>query len=211
MWMRRLRQLRSERDDYLLRPFLRLPAAGGLDRFAGQPGSPVFLLGDGESGWPDAATFRWPDCDAYGKLTRGHFRVVSVSPLPPARRYETRRGVYAYEPSLRQPAWRWLDADAALRVFPRALRATAAAVTLALPDNAPRPAVTVALAVDGVPAAALTLPRGSRQTVELPLPAAGAAEIAFRSDAAFVPAAAGVGTDTRKLAVQLIDLVLHGR
>jgi hypothetical protein len=46
------------------------------------PGAPVYLLAEGESRRALAQTFRWPDSDAFGRLTRNHYRVVSVTPVP---------------------------------------------------------------------------------------------------------------------------------
>jgi len=180
----------------------------GLERFAGKRGKPVYLLGDGESAWPGAQTFRWPESDAYGKLSRGGlYRVVSLSPIPPGRRYRVERGVYGYEPSAREAQWRWLGPDAAVGVFPAG--APRAALTLGLPGLAPWPSNRVTVTVGGVPAAELEIPRGGRKTVDLPLPPGNEVEITFRSAASFVPAETGGGPDTRRLAVQLLDLEVH--
>ena len=195
--------------DYLLPRSERVLVDEGLERFAGKRGKPVYLLGDGESGWPGAQTFRWPESDAYGKLSRGGlYRVVSLSPIPPGRRYRVERSVHGYEPTAREAQWRWLGPDAAVRVFPAG--APRAALTLALPGQAPWPSNRVTVEVGGVPAADLEVPRGGRRRVELPLPPENEVEITFRSAASFVPAETGSGPDTRRLAVQLLDLeVLH--
>ncbi len=177
----------------------------GLERFAGKRGKPLYLLGDGESGWPGAQTFRWPESDAYGKLSRGGlYRVVSLSPIPPGRRYRVERGVYGYEPSAREAQWRWLGPDAAVGAFPAG--SPRAALTLALPGSAPWPSNRVTVTVGGLPAAELDVPRGGQTTVDLPLPPGGEVEITFRSAVSFVPAEAGSGPDTRRLSVQLVDL-----
>ncbi|HEX9944762.1 MAG TPA: hypothetical protein VGG03_22360 [Thermoanaerobaculia bacterium] len=178
------------------------PVEDGLRRAARRPRAPVVLLAEGESGWKGAVTFRWPDSDAYRRLTRNHYRVVSVSPIPPDCRYEIVRGVYGWEPNVREAKWRWLDADAALRIVPRGARGLA--VTLGLDPSAPFPANSVAVSVNGVPAGSLAIARGASRRIELPLPAAGTAEIAFRSARSFVPTEAGIGADTRRLAVQLL-------
>jgi hypothetical protein len=186
---------------YLLGTFDLSPVEVGLQRYARRPYAPLWLLAEGESAWPGAVTFRWPDTDAYGKLTRNHYRVVSLSPVPPDQRYLVLRGVYAWEPSLQRAHWRWLDADAALRIYPRGARAVA--VTLSLPLSAPLPSNAVTVTVDGTPAATVELARGTARRVELPLPGT-AAEIVFRSRSSFVPGEGGGGADRRRLAVQLL-------
>jgi hypothetical protein len=201
---------------YLLPDFFLLPTDPSLRAAAERsPDTPVYLLADGESNWPGAVTFRWRDSDAYGKLTRGHFRIVSVSPIPPERRYAAVRGVGMYEPSVRQPAWRWLGPDAAIRLDLRpdvrdvdGLRGASGgqvAVTLGLPGHAPLGSVPVELAVNGTPAGTVDVPRGGRRTLLLPVPmGAETAEISIRSALSFVPAETGLGRDKRRLAVQLL-------
>jgi hypothetical protein len=194
---------------YLLRKYLRIPADPGLQREAEHRlVRPDFLLGDGESAWPGTVKFLWPESDPYGKLSRGHLRVISVSPIPPDRWYGAVRGVYAFEPSIRQPLWRWLGPDAAIRLGgSRQVR-----VTLGLPGHAPIASVAVTVAVDGTPVASVDVPRGGRQTVVVPLPAGPeTAEISFRSATSFVPAEAGMGPDTRRLSVQLLGVERQGR
>ncbi len=187
---------------YLLRKYLRIPADPGLQRESkNRLVRPDFLLGDGESLWPGAMRFLWPESDAYGKLSRGHLRVVSLSPIPPDRWYVPLRGVYAFEPSIRQPVWRWLGPDAAIRLSAPGGRV---AVTLGLPGHAPVAAVTVTVAVDGGGAETVTVPRGERRTVDLAAPAGEPVEVSFRSPVSFVPAEAGLGPDRRRLAVQLL-------
>ncbi|HYG65660.1 MAG TPA: hypothetical protein VEL74_23960 [Thermoanaerobaculia bacterium] len=185
---------------YLFEKFQRVPIGPGLERYAGEQVAPVYLLGDGESGWPGAVTFQWPESDAYGKLSRGLYRVTSISPLLPGRRYQVVRGVYAYEPTAREAGWRWMDDDAAIRLFPGG--AARAELTLRLHPEVPWPANRVTVLVAGAPTATLEIPRGEERRVGVPLPAAsrGAVEIAFRSDRAFVP------TDRRRLAVQLVNV-----
>lgn len=195
--------------DHLLPESERLLIDPGLELCAAKPGRPVWLLGDGESGWPGAKTFRWPESDAYGKLSRGGlYRVISLSPIPPGRRYRAERGVYGYEPTAREAKWRWLGPDAAVRLFPYGVPRSA--LTLALPESAPWPSNRVTVVVGGVPAADLEIPRGERRTVEVPLPAADEVEVAFRSRDSFVPAETGAGPDTRRLSIQLVDLRILG-
>jgi hypothetical protein len=187
---------------YLLDRFELAPVEGGLRRAARRPRAPLFLLAEGESGRPGARTFRWPDSTAYRRLTRNHYRVVSVSPIPPAWRFESVRGVHGWEPSLHDARWRWLDDDAAIGIFPKG--ASAVAVTLGLDASAPLDSNTVAISVNGTPAAQVEIARGAEQRIELPLPAAGEVEIAFRSARSFSPGETRFGGDTRRLAVQLL-------
>jgi hypothetical protein len=187
---------------YLLKNYALAPVEVGLRRASRRPKAEVYLLAEGESYWPGALTFRWPRSDAYRRLTRNHYRVVSLSPIPPGYRFEAVRGVYGWEPNIRNARWRWLDADAAIRLLPRGTRAIA--VTLGLDASAPLPASSVTVSVNGAPAATLEIARGTRQRIELPRPAAGGPmEIAFRSARSFVPAANGAN-DARRLAVQLL-------
>ena len=125
-----------------------------------------------------------------------------MSPIPQDRWYVPLRGVYAFEPSIRQPLWRWMGPDAAIRLEAPGGRVS---VALGLPAHAPVPAVTVTVAVDGTAVQAVTVPRGGRRTVDLPVRAgAESVEVSFTSPVSFVPAEAGLGPDRRRLAVQLL-------
>ena len=208
---------------YLLRNWVLQPADPGLAA-AGEwrPGTPVFLLAAAESGWPGAVVFRWPESDAAAKLTREPCRIVSVSPIPPERRYTAVRGVGPYEPGIAQPGWRWLGPAAAIHLNAAnpANVANAAnaggpagssgpantvALTFGLPTYAPRPSVLETVSVDGAAPRAVAVPRGGRRTLVLALPGgAGPAEVTFGSAVSFVPAEVGLGGDRRQLAVQLL-------
>jgi hypothetical protein len=188
---------------YLLASYELAPVEGGLRRAARRPRAPVYLFAEGTSGWSGAQTFGWPYSKVYCRLTRNHYRTVSLSPIPPIWRFQIVRGVHGWEPSVRDAKWRWLDAGAAILIFPKG--ATAVAVTLGLDRSSPLPANSVALSVNRTPAAEIEIVRGGKQRVELPLPAVGGqAEIAFRSARSFVPAEIGSGNDRRRLAVQLL-------
>jgi hypothetical protein len=183
---------------YLL-PRSRVPFDVG---FAGRPGLPVWLIAEGETGLPGARTFRWPESDAYGKLTRDFYRVTSLSPIPPGRRYRVERGVFGYEPTAREAAWRWLAPEAAIRLVPAGARELT--LSLAVPTVAPLASNRVTITVAGAPAAEVEIPRGERRTVTLPLPApmeTTEVEVVFRSATSFVPSGA-----PRRLAVQLVGL-----
>jgi hypothetical protein len=204
----------SRRAVFLAEPELEVPAlhllrerpvyriAAGLETTANQCGVRAYLLGDGESVWKEAKTFRWPESDAYGKLTRGHYRVVSVSHIPPAWRYVPLGGVYGFEPNLRERGLRWLAPEASIRVVPRC--GNAFAVTLALPGNAPWPSNRVSVWAAGAMVQEEDVPRGGRVRFVVPLPQIPAFDISFRSRSSFRTAAG------RAYAVQLVDVELLG-
>ena len=187
---------------YLLGRRYLSPVEVGLRRAARRPRLPVYLLSEGESSWKGAVTFRWPDSDAYHKLTRNHYRVVSLSPLPSDCLHQRLRGIYDWEPSLLEAKWRWMDADAALRIMPRGARALG--ISLRLDLTAPIPSNSVEVSVDGKPVASLEIPRGATRRLEVPLSGPAPVEIGFKSARSFVPAETGPWTDRRHLAVQLL-------
>jgi hypothetical protein len=182
---------------FLLRGFDLSPVNAGLQSYARRPHAPLWLYAEGESTWPGAVTFRWPESDAYGKLTRNHYRIVSLSPIPADARYQVVRGIDAYEPSLGDPRWRWLSADAVLRIFPRDIRAVD--VILGLPGQVPLESNTVIVSVNGKSITTVEVPRGAESRIEVPVEPEGRTEIAFHSSRSFVPG----GRDPRRLAVQL--------
>jgi hypothetical protein len=183
---------------YLMKGFDLQGIEEGFHHAARRPNAQAWLFAEGESRWPGAVTFRWPESDAYHKLTRDHYRIVSLSPIPLDRRFQSVRGVYGWEPDLLNPRWRWLDADAVLRIFPR--RTTRAAVVrLGLDLSAPFPSNTVTVTVNGDPGQTVEIARGMGAAVELPLPTNQPIEIEIRSARSFVPAGG-----SRRLAVQLL-------
>ncbi|HET9212852.1 MAG TPA: glycosyltransferase family 39 protein [Thermoanaerobaculia bacterium] len=186
--------------DLLLRKGFDLnPIEKGFYHAAARPAVPAWMVAEGESLWPGTVTFRWPESDAYHKLTRDHYRVVSLSPIPIERRFESLRGVHGWEPTLLDARWRWLDADAAIRIYPRRI-VRAVGVRLALSPSAPIPSNTVTVAIEGGPSQTVEVARGTVRRVELPLSDHRPVTIAIRSARAWVP---GRGDD-RRLAVQLL-------
>lgn len=194
---------------FLLPRFTRFPYEEGMQRFAGRPEKPLFIFG--ETVLPGAQTFLWPPSDTYGKLTRDLYQITSLSPIPAEQRYEAVRDVLAYEPTPGGAGFRWLGGDAVVRVFPRRLHARAVALTLGLPEVIPEASVALAISVAGSPTATLEVPRGARRQIVLPLPDAEMVEISVRSAKTFVPVAAGIGGDPRRLAVQLHSVELDSR
>jgi hypothetical protein len=167
----------------------------------------LYLLGDGESSWPGAETFRWPESDAYGKLTRGHFRVASVSPIVEAQLYTTLGDVWAFEPNVLQPDWRWLGPQARLRLHLLGTTSTSFRAMLAVPHNSPLAVATVTVSVDDVAQTTIDVPRDARRNLDFSIPpGARSVDVAFHSSQSFVPAETGMGSDTRRLAVQLLGL-----
>ena len=185
--------------DYLLKGFDLALIEEGFTRAARRPGTQTWLLTEGTSRWPGTVLFQWPFSDAYPKLTRDHYRVVSLSPVPRERCFQSVRGVYAWEPSLLDARWRWLDADALLRIFPRKGCRTVK-VKLALDPSAPIPSNTVTVSLNGAPGMTVEIPRGGTGTAELPIPPARPVDISIRSARSFDPP----GPDSRHLAVQLL-------
>jgi hypothetical protein len=172
----------------------------GFHHAACRPEAQAWIFAEGESRWPGAVTFRWPDSDPYHKLTRDHYRVISLSPVALDHRFKSVRGVYGWEPTLLDARWRWLDADAAIRIFPHKW-VRAAVLKLGLDPSAPFPANTVTLSIDGVPSKTVEIARGTWQRVELPLPAHRMVEIGIRSAHSFVTMKDGA---PRRDAVQLL-------
>jgi hypothetical protein len=187
--------------DYLLKGYDLSPIEDGFHHAARRPGAQAWLLAEGRSRWPGAVTFRWPNTDAYNKLTRGHYRIVSLSPIPLDHRFHSLRGVYSWEPSLLDARWRWLTDDALIRIFPRK---TVGAVALRLRVDlaAPFPSNTVTVSVNGAPGKTVEIARGATQIVEVPIPDGRPIDLAVRSAHAWTPG----GGDNRRLAVQLLAL-----
>ncbi|HXT52660.1 MAG TPA: hypothetical protein VN811_16595 [Thermoanaerobaculia bacterium] len=157
---------------------------------------PTFLLGEGDTGWPGAVTFRWPPSEAWGKLTRGYYRVVSWSPVPDCG-LTPLSGVYGWE-----PGWRWLDRAVSMRVATRGRRELD--LVLGLPPTSPYADVGVTLQAAGADETTVRVRRASRRKVRVMLPATEVAELSLHTDRSFVPSEAGIATDRRRLAVQLV-------
>ena len=125
----------------------------------------VIVIADGGSSTPGAQTFSWPDSDAYGKITTDRYRVVSLIPFPPQRRYLARAGVFSFERTAGGEEWRWLARDAVID-----LPTPGSTVTLrfGLPPEAETTRVTVngkTVAVESGGTAALTVPYAPRLTI----------------------------------------------
>jgi hypothetical protein len=102
--------------EFHLRNFRQMRTDAALAQYGGDPKIPMVLLADGEVGDAYGHTFRWPDTDAYRKLTRQHYGAVSVITLPAEERFRVVEGVYAPERMRDGTAWRWLGNRAVLEL-----------------------------------------------------------------------------------------------
>jgi hypothetical protein len=176
----------------------------GMTLYGDQGEVPLYMLVDGGSSTIGALRFSWPDSDAYGKLTRNHYRTVSLIPIPASRRFLAGRGVFQWERTGDNEEWRWLAPVAELWLpHPLAARLR---VTLRLPPSAPLESNTVTVMVNGDPEATVEVPRGRAAPVSVSLPPIDRICVTFVSTRSYVPAESGLGRDRRRLAVELIDL-----
>ncbi len=177
----------------------------GLAQYFDRPDVPLFLYADGVSHAPGARAFQWAPSDAYSKLTRNHYRVVSVIPMPPERRFRAVRGVYVPEREIEGDEWRWLDSPAAIQLPHGGARTVT--LRVGLPVLSPIEVNTLTITVDGAPARTVEVHRGQRLDVALPVPA-GAPLLGFTAARTFVPAEVpgSLNRDPRRLAVKLYDL-----
>ena len=160
-------------------------------------------LADGGSQNAAAQTFSWPASDAYGKLTRNLYRVVSLEPHPPATRFLPVRGVSPPERTVDGLAWRWLEPEAVLELPP--LDATEVRIRLGLSVDFPVAANHVEVLLNGLPSGSADVTREGAEVI-VPLVAAQPRTVTIRSAQSFVPAAVAGNRDGRTLSVQLLSL-----
>jgi hypothetical protein len=189
--------------EYLMSRFTLLPVEKALAQLYDRPDVPLFFFANGGSTQPGAQVFSWPASDAYGKLTRGEYRQVTLEPELPGQRYLPVRGVHAIERTERGEEWRWLAPDASIRL-PRAHGASATLAFHLSPD-APFASNSVHIAVNGRDVATGEAAPQSVPVI-VPLPA-GEVLLELRSARSFVPDAIVHNRDRRTLAVQLTRLV----
>jgi hypothetical protein len=187
--------------EYLMARFHPIPFEAGLRRFYDRPEVPLVLLADGGSPEADSKVFRWPMSDAYGKLTRNHYRVVTLDEISRRERYLPLRGVYDMERTVEGEEWRWLESDALIRL-PRS-HTGALAVTLRLSPDTPYGSSAVDILVNGTFRLTTSVGRTPATTV-VPIPAAADVVVEFRSARSFSPAKVLGNKDPRVLAVQLV-------
>jgi hypothetical protein len=132
----------------------------------------------------DAITFRWPDTDAYRKLTRKHYRAVSVVPFPASRRIRVVEGVYPPERTNDGQSWRWIGARGVIEL-PQ-IGATRARLTLRTPPQYPFDAIRVRIRSDNYDAVT-TVRRDATAEAVVPI-GPGPARITLTPERTFVPA-----------------------
>jgi len=187
---------------YLLGRFHPRPVDAALSELIDRPEIPLWVLADGGSMAEGSQVFRWAERDAYGKLTRNHYRVVSLIPVAPGRRYTTREGVYAVERTVKGDSWRWL-AETGRIELPRQ-HGTTLVVTLSLPGEAPRPNLVEILA-DGREVGRLEVRRGARVVGRFEIrPEVRMIEI--HAATSYVPSEIIGNRDMRRVAVKLADV-----
>lgn len=180
----------------------------GLRRFFDSPTTPLWTYADGRSTVPGARVFRWQPSAAYRTITRNHYRVVSIIPLPPERRFRPLRGVYVPEREPEGDEWRWLDGDAALQL--PSIAAKAVTLRFGLPATAPFAETDVTIRADQADVARVRVLRGRKVSIAIPLHRAGTI-LQFHTDHPYIPAAiaGSLNRDPRRIAVRLHDLVLR--
>lgn len=190
--------------EYLLPQYKTMKLDDALSRLYDTPATPVVMLVDGGSQAAEAKVFSWPDSDAYGKLTRNHYRQVTLDPVRPAERYLPISGVYALERTVDGLEWRWLQREAVLRLPSR--HQSSAVLAFRLSGDAPYAATGVHVLVNGSEAARVDAKRNEVATAAVPLPPAGDVVLRIVSDQSFAPAQVLRNRDPRLLAVQLVHL-----
>lgn len=187
---------------YFLREFEPRRVDDGLARFYERADVPMFLYADGAG----THTFRWEPSDAYSKLTRNHYRVASIIPIPPEQRYRTIRGIYGPEREPDGLAWRWFAQVAELQL-PRG-PARELELRVGLPATSPIEANSLRIEIDARPVGTFRVERGRETRVPISIPA-GAPIVKVVADKAFVPASipGSLNRDPRILSVKSYGLV----
>jgi hypothetical protein len=180
---------------WLLRDYRSMRIDAGLKAHGGDE-VPMILYADGERGQAQGQTFRWPDTDAYRKLTRQHYGAVSVIPLPLEQRFRVVEGVYPPERRRDGISWRWIGARGVIEL-PR--RGTHVRIKLRTPPEYPldRNRIRVNDRIVDI---------GHDQTVEVVLPYSG--RITFTPERTFIPARipGANNRDARTLSVMLTSV-----
>ena len=176
----------------------------GLAAYFDRADVPLFIYADGASSAPGAKVFRWWGSDAYSKLTRNHYRVVSIIPVPPERRFRVVSGIFAPEREIDGDEWRWLAPSAALQLPHGPARTLS--LRVGLPVIYPSEVNTLTITV-GSQSRTVELTRGRRVEVDVAVPA-GAPVVSFTAGRSFVPAEVpgSLNRDPRRLAVKLYDV-----
>jgi hypothetical protein len=179
-----------------------MPVEMGLQQFYDRPDVPLVLFADGGAPSPAAKVFSWRDSDAYGKLTRNHYRRVALEPVAPNERYLPLRGVHPFERTVEGDEWRWLAPDAALRLPAR--HGAKLVSSFRLSPDAPYETNAIHVLVNGREAGTIVATKTAAAiTVALP---PGPCDVTIRSERSFRPADVLHNRDPRVLSVQLLAL-----
>ncbi len=190
----------------LFAAFETAPLGQDFGDYADRGDTPVYVLADGGSDVPGAVSFTWDDSDAYGKLTRNHYRVVSIVPVPASRRYRAVSGVYRPERTVDGTSWRWLAPSATLEL--PAIGAASVVLRLGVPHDYPWPSVGVTVRVDGGAAVTAKVRPDAPAEVVVGAPPGSMARVTIESGRTFVPADAPqlLQRDRRTLGVMLLSV-----
>jgi hypothetical protein len=188
--------------EYLMSRFHATVIEKGLSELYDRPDVPLVLFVNSGSAAPESRTFSWPASDAYGKLTRGFYREVTLEPMPPARRFLPVAGVYALERDAAGNEWRWLAPAATIRL-PR-VHGPKLTVTLTLSHDAPYDSNRVDIFANNAPVATVNVTR-QPSSATIGVPSGANVEVRFVSHESFAPAAVLHNQDPRTLAVQLLN------
>lgn len=178
----------------------------GMPQFVNEPGTPVFIFGNGGSYDRDATVFRWRPSHAFSKVTRNHYGAITVVELPPGERFRIVRGVYDSE---RDPdhEWRWVAREGEI-LLPD-VDAEKLTLRMSLSRTFPRESNSVRVFINDVPAGEAVLERSRESALSVPL-TDGDQRVRFECDDPFVPAESSGGRgDPRSLCFQLLGVEQH--
>ena len=188
--------------ELLLASFTAIPVNEWWDEPRVRSAGKLWLFADGRTGTAGSRVFEWPECDAYGKLTRNHYRVVSLAPVSRYGLFRPVRGFYPLERDETGSEWRWAGPEADLQLANYGCGRVR--LTLGLDKGAPFTSTTAEVLVDRRPAGRLEIPRGAVRALEILLAGGETVEVSLRADRSYVPAEHGLNRDTRRLAVQVV-------
>lgn len=180
--------------DFLLREWKRMRIDEGMATYGGRADVPMVLYADGERAEAEGVTFRWPDTDAYRKLTRQHYGAVSVVQLPPSQRFRVINGVFAPERTRDGQSWRWIGARGTIEIPD--LGASRVRIVLRAPPEYPLEENRVRIGSQSV-----IVRRNSSAEIVVPF----GRRITFTPERNFVPAKVSAkNRDRRTLSVMLV-------
>jgi len=170
----------------------------GLAADLDHPDVPLFMYADGSA--ETGKTFRWWPSDAYTKLTRNHYRVVSI--IPVTNRFKVLRGVFTPEREAEGRGWRWISDAGEMQLGKGPERSVW--FTFGLPVRYPFETNELTISVDGRIVRVVRLERNHDAIVTIAVPA-GSPVIGFRAARSFVPAEipGSLNRDRRRLSVKM--------